>query len=295
MKQIDEKGLHGAIDMHVHCMPDYVPRYGGALDLAREAAAAGMRGIVIKSHLIPTIGPASLANELVEGTTIFGSVALNAPAGGLNPRTVIANAKAGAKMFWLPTIDAAFGAKKASEGHWIKNYNNGGLFGREIEYMTLLDQSGNLKPEVREIVDICKEYKVCLASGHVSPEETLEVARYANKVGYTQLEATHVNIWTEYNFDNMKELSRLGATLSIAYGCTLPHNGGVHPSYLVDIVKNIGAEHCVMITDFGQVYSPSPVEGFRVYRSIMKRFGCTDDELDLMMKANPARLLALES
>lgn len=294
MKNIDFDGLVGAIDMHVHCLPDYVPRYGDAIALAQEAAVAGMRGIVIKSHLIPTIGSAQLANEVVEGTTIFGSVALNNPAGGLNPRTVIANAKAGAKVIWLPTIDAEFGYRKALEGHWIKNYNGGGNFNREIEYMKVLDKDGHLKQEVRDIVDICKEYKICLASGHISPEEALEVAKYSNEIGYTQYEVTHPNIWSEYNFENMKELADLGATLSIAYGCTLPHNGGVHPSYLVDIVKNIGAEHCTMITDFGQVYSPSPVEGFRVFRALMKRFGCTVDELDIMMKINPARMLNLD-
>ena len=294
MKGIDTQGLVGAIDMHVHCVPDYVPRYADAIDLATEAAEAGMRGIVIKSHLIPTIGSAQLANQVVEGTTIWGSVALNNPAGGLNPRTVIANAKAGAREFWLPTIDAAFGYKKAMEGHWIKNYNGGGNFNREIEYMTVTDEKGELKPEVMDIVDICKEYGVCLASGHISPEETLAVAKYAHEVGYTQFDVTHPNIWPEYTFDIMKELADLGGTLSIAYGCTLPHNGGVHPQYLVDIVKHVGAEHCTMITDFGQVYSPSPVEGFRVFRALMKRFGCDERELDLMMKVNPARMLGLD-
>jgi len=294
MRNIDTQGLVGAIDMHVHCMPDYVPRYGDAISLAEDAAAAGMRGIVIKSHLIPTIGSAQLANQVVEGTTIFGSVALNQPAGGLNPRTVIANAKAGAKVVWLPTIDAAFGYYKALQGHWIKNYNGGGNFNREIEYMTVTDENGQLKSEVRDIVDICKEYKIVLASGHVSPEEALEVAKYAHEIGYTQYEVTHPNIWEEYNHENLKVLTDLGATLSIAYGCTLPQNGGVHPSYLVDMVHAVGAEHCTMITDFGQVYSPSPVEGFRVYRALMKRFGCSERELDLMMKVNPARMLALE-
>lgn len=294
MKMIDDRCLIGAIDMHVHCYPDYVPRYADALSLAEEAAAAGMRGVVIKSHLLPTIGSAYIVNQLVPGTTIFGSVALNAPSGGLNPRTVIANAKAGAKMFWLPTIDAAFGDKKAREDHWIQNYNNGGNFGRKIEYINLLNSDGALKPEGKEIIEICKEYRVCLASGHVSPEEALAVAKYAEEIGYAQFEVTHPNIWEEYTIEKMRELADLGATLAIAYGCTMPHNGGVHPGKLVTIVKEVGAERCTMITDFGQVYSPSPIEGFRVYRSIMKRFGCTEEELDLMMKTNPARLLALD-
>lgn len=294
MKGIEKDALVGAIDMHVHCLPDYTPRYADALSLAQDAAAAGMRGVVIKSHLIPTIGAAQIVNEIVEGCTLFGSVTLNNPAGGLDPRTVIANAKAGAKVVWLPTIDAAFGYNKAMDGHWIKIYNGGGNFNRKIEYMTVTDEKGELKNEVREIVDACKEYDVVLASGHISPDEAYEVAKYAHEIGFTRYIVTHPNIWEEYTHEVVKKFTDLGAVLALAYGCTLPHNGSVHPSYLVDMVKYVGAENCIMTTDFGQIYSPSPVEGFRMYRALMRRFGCDTRELDLMMKVNPARELGLD-
>lgn len=294
MKGIEKDALVGAIDMHVHCLPDYTPRYADALSLAQDAADAGMWGIVIKSHLIPTIGAAQIVNEVVEGTTLFGSVTLNNPAGGLNPRTVIANAKAGAKVVWLPTIDAAFSYQKGAQGHWIKIYNGGGNFNREIEYMTVIDEKRELKNAVREIVDACKEYDIVLASGHISPEEAYKVAEYAHEIGYTRYVVTHPNIWEEYTHEVLKKFTALGATLALAYGCTLPHNGGVHPQYLVDMVKCAGAENCIMVTDFGQIYSPSPIEGFRVFRALMRRFGCDTGELDLMMKKNPARLLGLD-
>jgi len=239
MKMIDEKGLQGSIDMHVHVFPDYIPRYGDALSLAQDAASVGMRGLVIKSHLIHTIGSAFIANQLVPETTVFGSVTLNHPAGGLNPRTVIANAKAGAKLIWLPTIDSAYGNRKAKEDHWIKNYNGGGNFNREIEYMTITDEKGELKQEVRDIVDVCKEYKICLCSGHVSPQETLVLGEYVYETGFTQFEVTHPNIWEEGGFtpEIMKKLVAMGATMGVAYGCTMPHNGAVHPSVLVDTVN----------------------------------------------------------
>ncbi|MGH9692897.1 MAG: DUF6282 family protein, partial [Bryobacteraceae bacterium] len=52
--------LAGAIDVHVHCAPDSVPRAIDAIDLAKLAKARGMRGLVLKSHWEPTASVAYL-------------------------------------------------------------------------------------------------------------------------------------------------------------------------------------------------------------------------------------------
>ena len=58
-----DPALRGAIDMHAHQDPDSNgPSYGqaarsvDAMDLAKRAKAAGMRGFVIKQHLDQTAG-----------------------------------------------------------------------------------------------------------------------------------------------------------------------------------------------------------------------------------------------
>lgn len=48
-----------------------------------------------------------------------------------------------------------------------------------------------------------------------------------------------------------------------------------------------------MMTDYGQVNSPSPVQGLRVYYYLMRKLGVTPRELDLMIRENPARMLGL--
>ena len=174
--------LENAIDIHVHVGPDYIPRYGDSVKLAAEASSHGMRAIVIKQHLASTVASAHLANEAVEGVTVFGGISLNEPTGAFNPRTVLATVKSGGKMIWLPTVDAEFAIKKAQSGHWIRHYVDGSAFGHERHGLNILTSTGKLKDEVREILSICKAYDVILGSGHIGPDECLALAEESKSV-----------------------------------------------------------------------------------------------------------------
>lgn len=291
---IDEGVLEGMIDLHVHIGPDYIPRYGDSLRLAKEADSKGMKAIVIKRHLASTVSDAYFANQLGLRVKVFGGIALNWPAGGLNVRTVIATLKSGGKVIWLPTTDAEYSIKKAKEGHWIKAIIDASSFGKEIEPISILDGNGKLKDEIHEILRICKEYDAVLASGHISPQECLALAKESKNIGYDKLEITHPNAWLEdFTMDILKELASLGATLTLSYGVCSPCSGGQDPKKIVNIVKEIGAQNCVLITDYGQAHNPSPVEGLRAFYYLLLRFGVTGQELDMMTKENPSRLLNL--
>ena len=78
---------------------------------------------------------------------------------------------------------------------WIKEYVGGCAFGETVEPLTVLDENGALKPEVCQIMAVCKEYGAILGSGHVGPDECLALAREAHRIGYTKLEITHPNDW----------------------------------------------------------------------------------------------------
>ncbi|MCS7233317.1 MAG: DUF6282 family protein [Synergistetes bacterium] len=291
---VDDGILEGMIDLHIHVGPDYVPRYGDSLRLAKEADSRGMKAIVVKKHLASTVGDAHVANQLGLKVKVFGGIALNGPTGGLNVRTVIATLKSGGKVIWLPTTDAEYGIRKAERGHWIKAYVNTSSFGKKIEPISILDDRGKLKEEVHEILRACKEYDAILASGHVSPQECLALAKESKAIGYSKLEITHPNAWTEdFTLDVLRELVSLGATLTLSYGVCSSYNGKQDPSEIVKIIKEVGAQNCILITDYGQVYSPSPVEGLRAYCYLLLRYGVTQKELDMMTKDNPSKLLSL--
>ena len=102
--------MQGAIDLHYHGYPEMTLRVQSRLDdvevlkLGREL---GMRGIVIKSQMWPTMGRSHYLRQQVPGIECFASITLNAVAGGLNPWVVDAAGRQGAKVVWLPTWSSA--------------------------------------------------------------------------------------------------------------------------------------------------------------------------------------------
>lgn len=56
--------IKGAYDMHIHSEPDVLPRKFDDIVLAEHATAAGMAGVVLKSHYICTADRANLINKM---------------------------------------------------------------------------------------------------------------------------------------------------------------------------------------------------------------------------------------
>ncbi|MFH1627479.1 MAG: hypothetical protein ABIE47_02005, partial [Pseudomonadota bacterium] len=74
---------------------------------------------------------------------------------------------------------------------------------------------------------------------------------------------------------------------------TMPTSDRVDPQKIADAIRAVGPEHCIMSTDFGQIYNPPPVEGMRMYIETMLRCGIEEDEIVAMVRKNPAHALGL--
>ncbi|MBC7240593.1 MAG: hypothetical protein H5T71_10895 [Chloroflexi bacterium] len=66
------------------------------------------------------------------------------------------------------------------------------------------------------------------------------------------------------------------------------------PKLIFDAIKYVGAEKCVIATDFGQLYNPPPAEGMRLFIVILRRMGMSEKEIYTMAIKNPAKLLDIE-
>jgi hypothetical protein len=99
--------VRGAYDMHVHIAPDVVERRIDDVGLARRCRELGLAGFQLKSHYTSTAERARVVNRVSGGVQAIGSIALNAAVGGLNPLAVEIAAREGARIVWLPTVDAA--------------------------------------------------------------------------------------------------------------------------------------------------------------------------------------------
>ena len=83
------------------------------LQLARRCWDVGLAGFALKSHYVPTAERAAVLNEALNqgmepgGVRVLGALTLNASVGGLNPVAVEIAAREGARILWMPTLDAA--------------------------------------------------------------------------------------------------------------------------------------------------------------------------------------------
>ena len=55
----------------------------------------------------------------------------------------------------------------------------------------------------------------------------------------------------------------------------------------------MGAHRCTLGTDFGQLFNPDPIDGMRVFVQTMMKCGITLEEIDLLIRKNPAWLVGL--
>jgi hypothetical protein len=271
----------GAIDLHVHGAPEPIegPRRINLVELAQQAKASGMKGIVIKSLRFGTVTVTALVNEMINSPVLIGSLVLNRDVGGLNPDVVEAHARSGAKIIWLPTISAAAHIKASG------NSKDQGI--------SLLDQNGKLMPEMIKIMQILSKHKSVLATGHVSKAEVFAVTAEARSRGIEVI-ITHPLAGPRgplISTAEAQELAGMGAYIEFTFAHCMPPMT-MSPEEMSAFVKAIGPEHCVLSTDFGQRFNPPANEGFRMMLDALLRLGrLTEDELTIMVKVNPCRIL----
>ncbi len=274
--------LHGSIDMHAHYGPDpSVERKLDALRGAQMACEAGMRAIVLKSHEYPTAPLAYIVGKVVPNILVFGGICLDTAAGGLNSDIVETSAKLGARVVWMPTFSSNY--------DYLRNaLRTGGI--------SILDGDGELLPAVEKILDIIKQYKMVLATGHLPVNEAFIVVEKAKDKGISRIVATHPLGWaggTYFSVEQQCRMAAKGAFIEHCFSTTTPE-GKRDPKVLVETLRAVGAEHCFLSTDLGQMRNPAPAEGMRMMIEFMLKHGVTEREIELMIKTNPARLLGLE-
>lgn len=276
---IIDDAVYGATDLHVHSAPDVDPRRFDDIDLAREAARAGMRAILIKSHQNSTVERAALVQRVVPGVRVLGGLVLNETVGGLNPAAVHLALRLGARQIWMPTRSAA--------NHRRIHGQPGGI--------TVLDERGELLPEVREIVRLIAESDCMLSTGHLSTEEGAALVRYASLHGVSRLMITHPE-WpgTVYPVQLQLELAASGACFERCFVSTTHRCGFVPVTHIAEAIGAVGVESTILASDLGQPDTPAPVDGLRAYAQMLKSEGFDADAIHRMMVVNPARLAGLE-
>jgi hypothetical protein len=283
--------IEGAIDFHVHSGPDVFGRGFLDVDVARAAARAGMRGIVLKNHVTSTADRAFLVMRQVPEIEAFGGVVLNTATGGINAAAVEwlyrMEGRRG-KVVWLPTFDA---------DHHLRTFNEPGE-GLKVAV------DGVVTPEMEAVLEVIARENLVLHTGHVSPEEALAVIRRGRDLGVEHMVVTHAMADAPgMSLGEMQQAAMLGAKLELVY---LNHLMGPHAhlawmrhwtqvsiAEMAAAIKAIGAEHFVLSSDLGQTGNPAHPDGYKNLVTGLAAEGISEAELQLMMAETPARLLGL--
>ena len=273
--------MEGAMDIHVHFAPDpKVERRGSAIDVAQQAKDMGMRGLVLKSHEYPTHPVAYTASQVVPDITLIGGVALDYEVGGLNPAAVESTAKMGGRVVWMPTYSAR-------SDHERKGLNGG---------ISLLDDKGQLVPEVFAILEQVKAHDMVLATGHISTAESMALVAEARNHGINRVVVTHATtmaFWNGMTVEEMKTLASMGAYIEHCLHVMMPLTNRMPPKELAETMSAIGLENCIVSSDFGQDFHPMPAEGLRMGVATLLQSGMEEVEVGLLVKDNPSRLLGI--
>ena len=100
--------LAGAADLHCHFGPDaHRERSVDAFEAAREAAAAGHRAVVLKSHDFPTAALAWSVGQMVPDIAVFGGICCDREVGGVNPAAVEVALRLGAHRVAADPLEQA--------------------------------------------------------------------------------------------------------------------------------------------------------------------------------------------
>jgi hypothetical protein len=236
-----------------------------------------MAAILIKSHQGSTVERAYLVNRMVSDIRVYGGIVLNDPVGGLNPAAVKVALQLGAKQVWMPTRSAANHRR-----------HHGGVGGH-----TILNVDGQIRSEVNEILELVAAAGCALGTGHLSPEECFALVPRACKAGVRRILVTHPE-WpaTHYSIEQQRELAVYSPVIFERCFVSMTHRCGFVPFSVIErAIADLSVATTILSTDLGQPDTPTPAEGLLLYANQLRACGFSIDDLRVMMRDNPEKLL----
>ena len=297
--KVEDVLLQGALDLHAHGHPEFTvrrrPRVSN-VEWARLAAAAGMRGFVMKSHVWPTVQVAATLAGLSPELEVFGSITLNPPVGGLSPTAVEFAGQMGAKVVWMPTWSARHVPPKSSitlerMRPLMSTLDPDRAAGQDA--ISILADDGSLRPVVGEILAVCRAYDLTVASGHLPPAASIVLARAAHEAGVRFVLTHACSGSVDASIEQQQEIAGLGGFIEHVFISCMPMHQRGDPRKIAAAIEAVGPEHCVLASDAGESWNPPAPEVLRMFIASMLALGLSEDAVYLMTHENPARALGL--
>jgi hypothetical protein len=291
------KSIEGAYDLQVHVAPDIIARRIDDLGLAREFLSHGLKGFVLKSHYMSTAERAKVVTAAIPGIKAYGAITLNHSVGGLNPVAVDIAGRSGAKIVWFPTVDAenetaglpTGGNKKLP--FWAEIQREISAMGIAPPRMTVLDSTNRaITAATRSCIELIAKHDMVLATGHLGRHEIFPLVKTAREMKVRKVLVTHAEFPSQdLTAEEQVQLADMGATIEHCF--TTMHTGKAPWPTVIDSIRAVGPERCLLSTDLGQTINPPVAEGFALFAQTLLDAGFTADEVRRMAVTNSAALV----
>lgn len=283
--QVDDL-LQGAVDLHQHPAPSPFPRRMTIMEAAEDAASAGFRAFVAKSHhdnTAPMIAVLRTAGLDDFGVKVIGGVALNWYTGNVSPYVVENALYSGAQIVWLPTL--------SSTAHLAKDHAPGSTFANSVLKLgpanLVLDEDGRPTQDVRDVLELIGTYDAILNFGHLSADEIDAVLPAAKEAGVTRMIVSHPPLFINAAPERTRAWAEQGVKIEHCVGQVRR----MELDQLRAYIDATGIENTFLSSDFGQKANPLPVSGFRMTVRRLLDNGWTEAEVRRFVAGTAGELI----
>jgi hypothetical protein len=291
--------LNGAVDLHCHSGPSVMPRDFDHIEAMQEASAAGFKAVLIKDHYYSATPVTTLLNSHFGdlGVTMLSGVPLNNSTGGLNIHAVEHGITLGARLVWMPTFSSKNHiAHHKQDADFVNKFPQTTAKLLEPTPLTVLDDDGALKDEVKGILDIIAATDTVLSAGHLHISEIWPLFEEAEARGVKRLLVNHPTYVVDASMQDIRALSNMGVYLEHSMCMFVPGSKFkfYEPDYLNAVIDAGTVDRTILGSDLGQVGNPRPVAGFRNVIETCLDLGFSEADIHKMVSANACQLMGLD-
>jgi hypothetical protein len=281
--------LEGMYDLHIHPAPSIRRRRFNAIEALQLAHKEKMAGLLFVDHTYNTQMVADTVNGMGLFPKAFGAIILNEAVGGLNLSVVESALSLGTKQIEMPTY--------SSKAHYDVYGDEQKKFPYKIRVKPtyLLNDKGQLINAVEEILEVMKDKGSFLGTGgHLSTPEVDALVGRATALGIRVLVNSVSTDKLRMPLDAQKRWA--GDYVFLEHTYMAIHEANDPPmsiGTLVEQIRGIGAEYCVLATDAGGMQLPDNVTAIKNFVERLLESGITEKEIDLMTRENPKILMEI--
>jgi microsomal dipeptidase-like Zn-dependent dipeptidase len=162
--------------------------------------------------------------------------------------------------------------------------------------LTVVDDLGRIKDEVKMILDQIAKADAVLSAGHLHISEIWPLFAEAKARGVQRRLVNHPTFVIDASLADISELAADGAFIEHSMCMFTPDCRFklYEPDVLDSVVKAGTFEQTILGSDLGQVGNPTPVEGFRRVIGVLLDLGYSEERIAALTGGNAARLMGLE-